>query len=361
SNKVSINYSKKDTDGNPINGTRFTVYELDSQNNDFDLYFIHQNKSIDLLNVLEDKISSYDRNNLSISLSERFNRYLDETVINAKEKGYFPFKLYNGNDLIDEGIMYVSDGIDDTNGSYCLRKVRKIGDYYSSNSQVNTISNLESAKNYYLCESEPQKGYVYTDNPCKLINTSDENKVYDFVNEKRDYNLRLIKENPDHTIVLNGAKFRLTYSDDGNEKEMIFVTGALNLRNKHNRKYVLYRHENNENINVEETNGEYFIKKNMIPGKYYYCFSDDTEIDKSLLNKTVNVIDGGYEIEDLPYSSTLTIEELEAPKGYYIEEPTYELDPDISYSEIVFKNYRVNSFEIVPNNKRKIPKTCIGE
>ena len=96
-------------------------------------------------------------------------------------------------------------------------------------------------------------------------------------------------------------------------------------------------------------------------GKYYYYQSDNDAIDENLLNdRYIKVIEGGYEINDLPYNSMLRLEELEAPKGYYIEEAVFYLNADIPYSEITFKNDRVNSFEILPARKMRIPKTCIG-
>ena len=44
--------------------------------------------------------------------------YLNESTINTNEKGYFPYKIYDENGLVKEGICFVSDDELQTNGSY---------------------------------------------------------------------------------------------------------------------------------------------------------------------------------------------------------------------------------------------------
>ena len=235
--------------------------------------------------------------------------------------------------------------------------------YQTKGNEIETIENLVDGKQYILCESKPRNGYVFVNDPCMFIDQEKaEGEVLEFQNRIRRYDLRLYKENPEHSILLNGAKFSLSYEEDGKTKERIFVTGALNIRQKNDKKYVLYRHEKDGNIYVGEFTDGYFIKEDAIPGKYYYCLSDDTTVnDSSLLNRETEVILGAFEIDDLPYDSSLHLTELKAPKGYYIEEAEFTIDPDLDYSLITFKNYRVNEFEIVQGRKRKIPKTCIGD
>ena len=153
------------------------------------------------------------------------------------------------------------------------------------------------------------------------------------------------------------------YKENGKEKSYEFVTGALNIPQDKPADHVLYRHENDENIYVGEFKNGSFIKRDARPGTYYYKITDDLNInDSSLLNKTCEVSEGSYQIKDIPYDETVRVEELEAPKGYFIDEAVYSIDADLDYSSLVFRNYRVNRFDIYGNKKQKhiIPKTCIG-
>ena len=214
-----------------------------------------------------------------------------------------------------------------------------------------------------MCESEPAKGYVYDHDVAYLINGTDyKEEVLSFINRQRDYVLRLYKESEDHKILLDGAKFVLTYEDEGKQKEVLFVTGALNIQRKDNKTYVIYRHEGESKIYTDKFSGNEFIKNNVEAGRWYYYLSDDETIDESKLEHNyVNVIKGAYEIRDIPYSATLHLKELEAPKGYFISEADFDIRADIPYSEIIFNNTRINQFDIIPENRHPLPKTCIGE
>ena len=138
------------------------------------------------------------------------------------------------------------------------------------------------------------------------------------------------------------------------------MTGALNIFKDEEGAYVLYRHESDENVYIGEFKGNSFIKENMRPGRYYYCIGDDTNINNCSLYRSTEVSSGSFRIEDLPYDAKVTVRELKAPKGYFIDENEYELHANIDYSSLTFKNYRVNQFDIFANKRHKIPKTCIG-
>lgn len=358
---LSISYKKLDRNNNPIEGAEFTIYEINGT--DSEIYFLNTNTQVDLLSSILTDADNYDINSLSIKVSERYSSYLNDSYIYTDEIGYFPFEIYNNEQLIKSGRVYVSNDANQTNGSFNKVSVDIIKTDISKNTEINTVNGLKPNKKYYLCESEPMKGYRYSGNACVLIDTSDNSylNINTFINDNRTYNLHLTKDNPDHTINLNGARFKMSFSDDNNTYEYEFVTGALNIKREGNKEYLIYKKENTNDIKVDRYESDTYINSNVTPGKYYYYQSDNDEIDENLLNdRYIKVIEGGYEINDLPYNSMLRLEELEAPKGYYIEEAVFYLNADIPYSEITFKNDRVNSFEILPARKMRIPKTCIG-
>lgn len=357
---ITINYSKKDEYGNPITGAKFSVYEKDCDNPNNELIFIQKDVDIDLYEAILGDYTSYS--DLSIEVSERYDQYLNNGAINAKEIGYFPYKIFENSSLIKEGIVYVTSDINISNGSYYKSNVRDIFSGFSDDLQVNSINNLEPNKFYYLCESEPKKGYTYASEPCVIVDTDTySGQVYDFINSTRTYTLRLMKQSPDD-VLLDGAKFKITYLDGTENKDVFFTTGYLNIDRENDYKYLIYKHETDVNPTIIEFNSNSLNKKVDKAGKYYYYQSNSNEINISLLNKDyITVMQGGFVIENMPYSSSITVEELQAPKGFIITEPIYHITPVISYSEITFKNYRINSFDILPAKKFKIPKTCIDK
>jgi hypothetical protein len=151
--------------------------------------------------------------------------------------------------------------------------------------------------------------------------------------------------------------------DDGSQLHKIqFVTGALNFIQTKDRKYVIYRYEHSDDVKVAEFKDPYLIIENVPYGRYYYYLSNDQDIDlNKLKNKYVDVSEGAYMIANLPYNASVRIRELKAPNGYHIDSETYTLIPDIGYDQITYTNSRVNTAEIIPENRRKIPKTCIGD
>lgn len=356
---LSVSFRKTDINNNPIEGAEFTLYELSDEglNN---LYFINTDVDVDILLLTVKNIDGLALEDIKIEVSERYAKYLNGFVINTNEVGYLPFKITYKDQIIKQGRIYVFNNIIEDKLIY---KANVVKNYYTTNDEINTIDGLKMNKNYYLCESEPQKGYEYVSNPCVFIDTHNDSykETFNFINNKRNYTFKLIKNNPDYTIMLNEAKFKLTYLDNSETKEIIFKTGALNIKREDDNRYVIYKHENSDQVYIDEFKNDYFIKDNVAYGTYLYYQSNDNLIDYTKFNNKTYVIEGTYIIEDIPYNSKLTIKELEAPKGYFIEDDTYELNADISYSEITFKNYRVNQFDIIPQNKRRIPKTCIGE
>lgn len=355
---ASIQFTKKDEDGKAVSGAEFTLYELD-ENGDQILNIALKGTKLDMSALWND---SSMENNMKITVSERYQKHLNGTILNAAECGYFDYEIHS-DDKEEKGRIYICEDDQCCSKDMNRYRVHEVGKYISMNADKNVIDGLHKDKKYILCESHPKNGYEFASDPCMFIDLkSDPDHIYHFVNRIRTYDLRLYKENEEHSIVLNGAKFRIRYQDDGNIKERIFVTGALCIRQKDDKKYVLYRHEKDENIYIGEFKDDYFIRTDMIPGIYYYLITDDINInDRSLLKDEIKVIHGGFEIEDMPYGSLIDVEELEAPKGYFIDEPAYEIVPDLDYSEIIFKNFRVNSFIMIPEQKRKIPKTCIGD
>lgn len=352
---TSIYFEKFDEDNHYLTGSEFSAYILD-ENSDENLLFIQNDVDINLKEVLIDDI---DKNNYKIELSERYNQYLNNDILHTKEIGYFPYKIYKNNNLVKEGRAYVTNDTNLTDGIYKITNYKKINSSLSING-ISSISNIPYNKEILLCESEPAKGYQYYSEPCKLISTDVNHKddVHKFINSNRTFTLKLIKENSNHNIALDGAKFKISYIEDDSIQEVYFTTGALNISNPDNYKYLHYSYLNNKY--TTDINNNDYIQNNMEPGIYYFYLSDDEVFDDSLIDNYTYVVDGGYSIDNIPYSSLITVEELEAPKGYYINDPKYTIMADIAYSEITFKNYRVNDSIIIPSVRKPV-KTCIGD
>lgn len=348
-------YRKLDENNQPLSGSEYKLYQIDQEGTD-EFMAMPVDYELDLFSIVND---DFNVENVKLKVSERYEKYLNGTIINPKEAGYFDYELTSGS-YCQKGRVYVTDN-DEIDG-LTVYPIKEVGTYISQYTSENVIYGLEKDASYILCESKPKNGYVFGSDPFVLIDGNTfTDVIYTFINTQRHYDLRLYKENEDHSILLNGARFKLTYEDEGEIKEKIFVSGALCIQQKNDKQYVLYRHENDENIYVGEFSDGYFIKDKMIPGKYFYLQTDEVNInDSSLLNKEITVIDGGFEIKDIPYASKITVEELEAPKGYYIEEAVFEITADLDYSQIIYRNYRVNTFDMMPGNKFKVPKTCIG-
>lgn len=353
----TINYSKLDEQNNPIKGAEFSLYQINNETEDQEIIFIKNDEDIDICKAL---LGDTNNENLIINVSERYKEYINGNIIHTKEIGYFPYEIYQDEILIKQGKVYVTNDDVLSNNSYSKSSVSLIFSGYSENLSVNSINDVLTEYSYYLCESEPKRGYTYASEPCVLVNPHEYNgEVYEFINNSRTYTLRLMKQSPEQ-ILLNGARFKITYYLEEELESIEFVTGALFIERENNAKYLIYKHETEDVINIYEFNNSHFELDNAKEGKYYYYQSDSTIVNDSLLYENeINVIKGGFNINNLPYSSSLTVEELQAPKGYIITEPVYYISPDIPYSDITFKNYRVNTIDIIPN-KFIIPKTCIN-
>lgn len=357
--KTTVFYSKKDEFSNPIIGAEFSLYEIDDKGN-FELVFLQTNTRVNLYEMLLDDYYVYD--NLKIEVSERYEEYIENEYIFTEEIGYFPYKIFSDDILIKEGIVYVTNDTEQTNNYFNINKSNLVFKGYSENKDINIIDEVDTNKTYYLCESEPAKGYTYKTKPCYIVDTSTiNNNPYEFINETRTYTLRLIKQSPEY-IPLNGALFKISYIKNDNLNEIIYTTGTLLFNNQNDRKYLVYKHENEDCGHIQEFKDENIVIKNPKIGKYYYYETDINEIDYNLLkNKYVEVIEGGFNIYNLPYSSSVIIQEIKAPTGYVIDNSIIELKPNIKYSEIYFKNYRVNYLDIIPSKRLRIPKTCVDE
>ena len=358
-NDLSISFSKLDLIDQPIAGAQFTLYRIDPQSED-NIYFLKTGENIDLYEKLLDNYMESDRNRLSINVSERYEKYIENGFIKAEETGYFPFEISYDGQIIKQGRIYVSD---DTADDFSKINVELIKTVESTDEIINTVNGLKPDSRYYFCESEPRKGYIYVDEPCRLIDTGDDSYLENhvFYNDSRSYTLQLIKNNPEKTIALNGALFRLSYYDNEILKEFVFRTGALNIFKEGEYRYLIYRLEGTDDPHIVEFTSDTYIEENVPYGNYEYYLSNENSVEPTRFNKVAVVKEGSFIIENIPYSSNLKLEELEAPKGYYIDEAVFEIDADIPYSDITFTNSRVNSFDIIPRNVRKIPKTCIGD
>ena len=347
----SYSFRKTDSKGNPLPGALFRIYEIAEEGDEFLL--IKKGAKIEF-SVLFDGLQS-------IELSERYEKYMDGTSFFINEIGFFPYTVTSDSKK-HKGIAFVCDDDHLSDASVKIIYGIKIDELFSSDKEINTIENLDSTKQYILCEIEPRKGYTFASDPCVMVNSmTATEKAAEFVNRKRRFDLKLYKENEERNILLNGAKFMVSYIDKGDRKEHVFVTGALNIHKDKEGSYIMYRHENEENIHISMFEGNEFIKENIRPGKYYYCITDETNINNSsLLNRETEVSEGSFTIFDIPYFSQIDITELEAPKGYFIEEASYSINADLDYSQIVFRNFRMNRSEIIPGKKHKFPKTCVG-
>ena len=351
----SFEFRKVDEDFQPIDGAGFTLYEL-NENGKQDLVLIKAGLNVDFHSIYPDV-----DDDSPFEISERYDRYLDGSEIEKGEIGFFPYRIQG--DTIHEGLAFICNDEETIQNDIVLCHGDPIAQLQSKG-EINVIQGLKPGKKYLLCETAPKKGYTFANDPCIFVDEKiAQNKIGIFINARRTFDLKLYKQNEEHTILLNNARFRISYKENGKEKSYEFVTGALNIPQDKSADHVLYRHENDENIYVGEFKNGSFIKRDARPGTYYYKITDDLNInDSSLLNKTCEVSEGSYRIKDIPYDETVRVEELEAPKGYFIDEAVYSIDADLDYSSLVFRNYRVNRFDIYGNKKQKhiIPKTCIG-
>ena len=356
--KITINYSKVDENDVPIKGAEFSLYEI-SDNGDMEISFIKKGVEVNLYEALLDDHTKFS--SLSIDVSERYSKYLNDATICTDELGYFPYRIYDNNYLIKQGVVYVTDDVNDSDSYFNSFTVKRIFKGFSDDKEINSITDIDSNSSYYLCESEPKKGYTYVNKPCNLVDGSNyDGKPYKFINKNRTYTLKLTKNGEDN-VLLNGALFKLNYYDNGNNRNLLYATGSLCIERENDAKYVIYKYENDENVVTEEFNSDTFVKSNVKEGKYYYYLSNDRIVNNSLLyDKYKEVKKGEFIIENIPYSSRIIVEELEAPEGYDIGNPIFYIEPDLDYSDIVFNNYRINYLDIVPGKKFKVPKTCIN-
>ncbi len=354
---IDINYSKKDIDNNIIEGTKFALYEISNDINNNKIFFININKEINLYELLNINKDEYE--NLKIEVSPRYEKYLNGDVILTGEIGYFECTILNNDSIIKKEIIYVSDDIEQTNDNYNFKYIKEVYSGYSENKDINTIKDIKNDNKYYLCEIEPKKGYEYVHNACKLVDTSTYNgETIEFINKERKFNLKLMKHNRED-ILLDGAQFKLTYYEDDIEHSNIYITGSLNIKREDNKKYLIYKYQDDNDVKIVEFVDDYYLIDDNRTGVYYYYQSDIDAIDESLLTNKISLIKGGFIIEDLPYMSTLILQEIQAPLGYEIDKTIYNLNSDIPYSEIVFTNYRVNEFIILPKQKYISPQTCV--
>ncbi|MBQ0036957.1 MAG: Cys-Gln thioester bond-forming surface protein [Firmicutes bacterium] len=286
-------FRKVDEKGNDILDTIFKLYEI--TDNGEELLFIDTSTNIDLYDAFE--LKKYD--NPSIILSERYRDSLDDFIFNSDKPGYFTYDVYDEDVLVKQGKAYIVNNDILTDGKYKYINVSLIDTIYSK--KDNLIDNLDTTKKYILCEYTPNNGYDYLDEPCIVID-NDGIHEYTFVNTKRSYTLRLMKKAAYKQIYLNGAKFLITYKDN---------------------------------------------KGNIVSKEYITGFKND--------GKTL--IEGGFEINGIPYDSEVIVREIEAPSGYYIDPEEYVIKADIPYSELTLENIREDSAIIIPPYRPV--KTCV--
>lgn len=347
----TFSFSKKDKGGKPIEGALFQVFEIDEEGEE--ILFIQKGMRIDLAELFDEM--------KSIDVSERYEKYISGSYFLSEEIGLFPYAIEAAGQ-IHRGMAFVCDDLNLTKGKALLAYANKERELYSSDRETNIIDHLDTGRQYILCETEPKKGYTFASNPCVLMSPENAMKeAAEFINEKRHFDLRLYKVNEDRNILLNGAKFRVSYEDNGKRRDLLYVTGALNIQKDEEGTYVVYRHENEDIIRAGKFADDFCIIENVIPGKYYYAITDNpNKNSSSLLKRETEVAEGSFQITDLPYFSDIEVTELQAPKGYFIEEASFRIDPDIDYSEIVFRNFRMNKAVIIPEKRYSIPKTCVG-
>lgn len=290
---ISITFKKIDENNNSIKGAEFKLYDLNG-NNEI-LRFIEVNTDINLLSELPTKVYT----DPSIILSERYSQYYDGNIFNSNEIGYFTYEIYDLDELKEEGKVYVINDPNLSNNSYNEINASLVKTLITSD--INCFDNLKFNNSYLLCETEPYLGYEYASNPCVIVSTSDpsyRNEIT-FINRTRNYSLKLIKVSNEKEILLDGAKFEVKYYDSDNIEHIEeFTTGHTN---------------------------------------------DD--------------IKGGFLIKEIPYNKPVIVKEVEAPKGYIIDNKEYTLYPNIKYSDITFTNNRVNSAIILPGYR--IVNTCV--
>ena len=352
---IDLKYSKKDTEGNVISNAEFTLFEI-NENYEDEITFIQINTEIDLIKALLDNDTLYD--NLHIEISERYSKYIKNNIINTNELGYFPYKIYDNNVLIKEGIVFVTNDVKQSNGMHSRIKTKAIFKGFSEDLSINNINNIEKDKLYYLCETEPRKGYTYVNKPCVLVDTSNYNQeIIEFINDNRLFSLKLMKNNTEN-IYLNGAHFLVNI--DGNSKE--YITGSIRINRENNNKYLIYKNISNNYIDIVEFTDDFIILNNLKNGQYLYYQSNNNNIIDDLFIHELNVINGGFIIDDIPYNSSITVQEIIAPKGYTIDNNIYNINPDLKYNDITLTNYRVNEITIIPPEiDFIIPKTCIDD
>ena len=344
----SYQFMKTDGSGAPIEGAMFSLYRLDKAGEE-DILMIRKGTPVDLRDVYDELTGKEN-----ILTSERYQKYFDDTKFNSDELGVFHYETE------DERISGIGMVCDELPFAENIRRSQAslIKEHVTDGSSVQSIDGLESGGTYVLVEIKPARGYGFSNDPCVFIDDSKKKEQAHFVNSIRDFDLKLYKENSEHTILLDDARFELSYTDEGEEKRCEFVTGALNILQDEEGGYVYYRHENEENISIGTFKNGSFVLRNARPGRYFYSISED-ENSRSL-NRMTYVSQGSIFIQGIPYDSKIDVKELEAPKGYFIEEAEYQIAADLDYDEITYKNYRVNEFIILANKKHKIPKTCIG-
>ena len=90
---------------------------------------------------------------------------------------------------------------------------------------------------------------------------------------------------------------------------MTFVTGTMQIERENGYKYLFYKKDGDTNVERIEFNDEIYKNSTISPGKYYYYQSNDEIVNASLLNSNyVYVVNGGFDISDIPYFADIMIE-----------------------------------------------------
>ncbi len=345
----SFQFAKTDESEGAIKGALFSLYRIDPQGEE-DILLIRKGAQIDFCAVYPEL-----SNEESFITSERYQKYFDDTKFSSQEPGLFHYESKDGS---ISGIGMVCKDLP-FEGSVQKLQASLFKELITDGEALQRFDGLKKGETYLLVESKPARGYGFVSDPCIFINDTNNDVQPHFINSVRDFDLKLYKENGEHTILLDEARFELSYIDDEGERVSYeCMTGALNIFQYKQGDQVCYRHESEENISIGTLKNGSFILKNARPGKYFYCISDD--VNGCSLNKTTYVSQGSIYVKGIPYDSKIDVKELEAPKGYYIEEAEYEIAADLDYDQITYKNYRVNEFLILASKKHAIPKTCIG-
>ena len=78
--------------------------------------------------------------------------------------------------------------------------------YYFTKAQTTEVVS-KPGKKYLLCETAPKKGYTFANDPCIFVDEKiAQNKIGTFINAKRTFDLKLYKQNEEHTILLNNLQ-----------------------------------------------------------------------------------------------------------------------------------------------------------